>query len=103
VADSFEFVPTTPQVVTNKTGEGMRLIAKMNKKFHTYLRLTSKSASGTADCATPTANDTKKRLNAQKIHVIDLSSDDVQSSPTVQKLTYSELSLAGTLKRPNLL
>jgi len=72
--------PQTAPVLLHKP-DGIKLLTKMNRKIRTCLQLTSRI---------PDRQHPVDRGDA-KVHVVDLSSEDVPATPSVLALTYSEL------------
>jgi len=84
-------VPRTAPVLLDET-DGMKLITRMNRKIRSCLRFASQ-----------VPDDRRQRLadggGRGKVHVMDLSSEDVAVTPSILALTYSELLQLGRSSR----
>jgi hypothetical protein len=90
-------VPMTAPVLTSQKSDNMPLLFKMNRKIRSCLRFTSRSGPE-ANSEVHDENRSAERLKAREIRLLDLTSDDVTAAPSMQKLTYAELTQIGTSK-----
>lgn len=90
-------VPMTAPVLTSQKSDNIRLLVKMNRKIRSCLRFASRSGPE-ADSELHDESRSAERLKAREIRLLDLTSDDVTAAPSMQKLTYAELTQIGMSK-----
>lgn len=95
-SDNFTEVPHTAPVIASKP-DGFRLVGKVNRKLKHCLKVATgwrndRENSLESDVDFPAPGKSK----SHEIKVIDLTSDDLEASPSVHKLTYAEFLALGT-------
>jgi hypothetical protein len=90
-------VPMTAPVLTSHKGDSMRLLVKMNRKIRSCLRFAARPGAE-AESGLSEENRPAEHSKLREIRVLDLTSDDVTAAPSVQKLSYAELTHIGTSK-----
>ena len=97
-SDNCVEVPHTAPVMASKP-DGFRLVGKVNRKLKQCLKVATGWRNDRELLTEPSEVDFSAAPGKPKSHditVVDLTSDDVEASPSVHKLTYAEFLALGT-------